>query len=285
MSAADPELLSPARSSTSGRSPSGRRVRSGCRSRRPCDSATRSTTASCSSTRPRAPARSTTTRPSTPTAARSISTARSCSAATAGGQSNATWMARSHDRRPVAPDGAAVRFNSPNDVVVESDGSIWFTDPPYGILPGTKEGREAPQEYDGCYVFRSSTASRRRWSPSSSTRTASRSRPTSRSSTSPTPAPTATDVRVAERRARGCSRNSSRALPTASGWMSRAASGLRPATTSSCSRPTAPSCSTCRSPSGWQTVLRGSRTAPTFTSRRRPRCTGCAPTTRDAAQH
>jgi gluconolactonase len=25
------------------------------------------------------------------------------------------------------------RFNSPNDVVVKSDGSIWFSDPPYGI--------------------------------------------------------------------------------------------------------------------------------------------------------
>src|SRR5687768_12818344 len=25
------------------------------------------------------------------------------------------------------------RLNSPNDVVVKSDGSIWFTDPPYGI--------------------------------------------------------------------------------------------------------------------------------------------------------
>jgi gluconolactonase len=55
---------------------------------------------------------------------------------------------------PKAAD-AAVRFNSPNDVVVKSDGSIWFSDPPYGIRPGTNEGREAPQEYDGCYVFRS----------------------------------------------------------------------------------------------------------------------------------
>ena len=25
------------------------------------------------------------------------------------------------------------RFNSPNDVVVKSDGSVWFTDPSYGI--------------------------------------------------------------------------------------------------------------------------------------------------------
>jgi gluconolactonase len=47
-----------------------------------------------------------------------------------------------------------IRFNSPNDLVVARDGAIWFTDPPYGILPGTTEGREAEQEYDGCYVFR-----------------------------------------------------------------------------------------------------------------------------------
>ena len=30
-------------------------------------------------------------------------------------------------------------LNSPNDVVVKSDGSIWFTDPPFGI-GGTYEG-------------------------------------------------------------------------------------------------------------------------------------------------
>jgi gluconolactonase len=45
------------------------------------------------------------------------------------------------------------RFNSPNDVVVASDGSIWFTDPPYGII-SDREGRVADPEYDGCYVFR-----------------------------------------------------------------------------------------------------------------------------------
>lgn len=31
------------------------------------------------------------------------------------------------------------RLNSPNDVVVKSDGSIYFTDPPYGIQPAQKE--------------------------------------------------------------------------------------------------------------------------------------------------
>lgn len=46
------------------------------------------------------------------------------------------------------------RLNSPNDVVIARDGSIWFTDPPYGILPGTKEGHEGEQEYGGCNVFR-----------------------------------------------------------------------------------------------------------------------------------
>ncbi len=46
------------------------------------------------------------------------------------------------------------RLNSPNDVVVARDGAIWFTDPPYGILPGTVEGHEGEQEYGGCYVFR-----------------------------------------------------------------------------------------------------------------------------------
>ncbi|ADX72899.1 SMP-30/gluconolactonase/LRE family protein [Pseudarthrobacter phenanthrenivorans] len=46
------------------------------------------------------------------------------------------------------------RLNSPNDVVIARDASIWFTDPPYGILPGTKEGYEGEQEYGGCYVFR-----------------------------------------------------------------------------------------------------------------------------------
>jgi gluconolactonase len=37
------------------------------------------------------------------------------------------------------------RLNSPNDVVVKSDGSIWFTDPPFGIL-GHYEGHKAEPE-------------------------------------------------------------------------------------------------------------------------------------------
>jgi gluconolactonase len=39
------------------------------------------------------------------------------------------------------------RLNSPNDVVVKSDGSVCFTDPPFGLL-GDYEGYKAEQEVD-----------------------------------------------------------------------------------------------------------------------------------------
>lgn len=45
------------------------------------------------------------------------------------------------------------RLNSPNDVVVKSDGSIWFTDPSYGILMDY-EGDRADSEIGACHVFR-----------------------------------------------------------------------------------------------------------------------------------
>lgn len=46
-----------------------------------------------------------------------------------------------------------VRLNSPNDLVVASDGSIWFTDPPYGIIQA-HEGHLGEREYQDHYVFR-----------------------------------------------------------------------------------------------------------------------------------
>ena len=45
------------------------------------------------------------------------------------------------------------RFNSPNDVVVKSDGSIWFTDPSYGI-DSDYEGDAAPGEIGSRNVYR-----------------------------------------------------------------------------------------------------------------------------------
>ena len=45
------------------------------------------------------------------------------------------------------------RLNSPNDVVVKSDGTIWFTDPPYGIL-SEREGNKRESDLEGNFVFR-----------------------------------------------------------------------------------------------------------------------------------
>lgn len=44
------------------------------------------------------------------------------------------------------------RLNSPNDVIVRSDGTIWFTDPPYGIA-SDREGHKAPREQAANHVF------------------------------------------------------------------------------------------------------------------------------------
>lgn len=45
------------------------------------------------------------------------------------------------------------RLNSPNDAVVKSDGSIWFTDPAYGI-DSDYEGHKAESEIGACHVYR-----------------------------------------------------------------------------------------------------------------------------------
>lgn len=45
------------------------------------------------------------------------------------------------------------RLNSPNDVVVSSDGAVWFTDPSYGIM-SDHEGRARASEQEGCFVYR-----------------------------------------------------------------------------------------------------------------------------------
>lgn len=45
------------------------------------------------------------------------------------------------------------RFNSPNDVVLKSDGSIYFTDPPYG-LPGFFSDKRKELDYSGVFMIR-----------------------------------------------------------------------------------------------------------------------------------
>src|SRR4051794_1205714 len=47
------------------------------------------------------------------------------------------------------------QFNSPNDIVVKSDGTIWFTDPSYGFLQGF---RPEPELLDAVYRFDPPTA-------------------------------------------------------------------------------------------------------------------------------
>ncbi|WP_433334393.1 SMP-30/gluconolactonase/LRE family protein [Spirillospora sp. CA-294931] len=50
------------------------------------------------------------------------------------------------------------RFNSPNDAVVRSDGSIWFSDPDFGII-SDYEGHRAESEIGGCNVYRADPSS------------------------------------------------------------------------------------------------------------------------------
>ena len=60
-----------------------------------------------------------------------------------------------HDgtRTVLASHAAGKRLNSPNDVVVKSDGSVWFSDPTYGI-DSNYEGDAAPSEIDASHVYR-----------------------------------------------------------------------------------------------------------------------------------
>src|SRR5205823_9379967 len=75
-------------------------------------------------------------------------------------------------------------LNSPNDIVVKSDDSIWFTDPPFGIL-GNYEVTWPRPSCRPTFIASIRKRAARRWRPATSTvRTGLRSRPTRRSSTS-----------------------------------------------------------------------------------------------------
>jgi gluconolactonase len=60
--------------------------------------------------------------------------------------------------RSLATHFEGKRLNSPNDVIVKSDGSIWFSDPTYGI-DGYYEGALAESEIGEALVFRLDPAS------------------------------------------------------------------------------------------------------------------------------
>jgi gluconolactonase len=53
----------------------------------------------------------------------------------------------------LATDFENKRLNSPNDIVVKSDGSVWFSDPTYGI-DGEYEGDAAPSELGQSNIYR-----------------------------------------------------------------------------------------------------------------------------------
>ena len=55
----------------------------------------------------------------------------------------------------IADEFDSKRLNSPNDVCVHSNGAVFFTDPPYGIInPKRVEGFPGKMMYGGCNVFK-----------------------------------------------------------------------------------------------------------------------------------
>ena len=151
-----------------------------------------------------------------------------------------------HRRSPTGIDGK--RLNSPNDVVVASDGSIWFTDPALRHRqrlrgpPGRERDRRLPR-----VPHRPGRPARAASSPTTScARTAWRSRSTSgtlyiadtrRRATS---AAFAVGDDGAPDRRGGLRRAARRRLRRHPPRRRRAASGPRPATACTASRPTAP---------------------------------------------
>lgn len=59
-------------------------------------------------------------------------------------------------REPVVESWQGLALNSPNDIVVKSDGTIWFTDPSYGYLQGFR-----PEPLLGDAVYRHDPATSR----------------------------------------------------------------------------------------------------------------------------
>jgi len=56
---------------------------------------------------------------------------------------------KTREIKTVVDEWRGLRFNSPNDVVVKSDRTVWFTDPNYGEIQGFKNASDV-----GTYVYR-----------------------------------------------------------------------------------------------------------------------------------
>jgi gluconolactonase len=67
-----------------------------------------------------------------------------------------TVFRRDHDGSwsPLAERWKGMKLNSPNDIVVKSDGSIWFTDPPGGLFNVGMVGADIQRYIDTQPVFR-----------------------------------------------------------------------------------------------------------------------------------
>jgi gluconolactonase len=70
-------------------------------------------------------------------------------------QGNRRVTRTEHDgtRTVIADRFEGNRLNSPNDAVVRSDGSVWFSDPDFGII-SDYEGHRAESEIGACNVYR-----------------------------------------------------------------------------------------------------------------------------------
>ena len=98
--------------------------------------------------------------PTTPTATRSTGRAGSSPASISAGASAAPRSTAPSRCWPTRWNGK--RLNSPNDVVVKSDGSIWFTDPAYGI-DWDYEGERAESEIGALPRLPDRSAAPARW--------------------------------------------------------------------------------------------------------------------------
>ena len=120
--------------------------------------ATSPTTGCCGGTRRPARSASSARPPVTPTATRSTREGRLVTCE----QGNRRVTRTEHDGSVtvIADRYQGKRLNSPNDAAVRSDGSIWFSDPDFGIT-SDYEGHRADSEIGACNVYRVDPRDRR----------------------------------------------------------------------------------------------------------------------------